>query len=92
MVAEPAPAICGWSDSREKRLLAETTLDGWQDVPIRMIVVGKVKQLLANGTSVLVDVSGAVFVATFDPMSTGPLIVGSDVLIDEDYESILGIQ
>lgn len=70
---------------------AETTLGGWQDVPIRMVVVGKVKELPANGKAI-VDVSGARFVATFDPMIAGVLMVGSDVLIDEDCESIVCIQ
>jgi hypothetical protein len=70
-------------------LSVETTLGCWQDVPVRMIVVGKVKELLANGNTALVEVSGAMFVATFDPMITGMLTVDTKVLIDEDYESIL---
>jgi len=70
-------------------LSIETMLGGWQDVPIRMTVVGRVKELLANGTTALVDVSGATFAATFDPTVTGVLIVGSDVLVDPDHESIL---
>ncbi|MDO8585426.1 MAG: hypothetical protein Q7T82_00110 [Armatimonadota bacterium] len=68
----------------------ENTLDGWQDVPIRVTVVGKVKELMPSSATALVEVSGAQFVATFDPTSIGGLAVGADVLIDEEYASIVG--
>jgi hypothetical protein len=71
------------------RLSGERTLGGWQDVPVRVTVVGKVKELMPNLTTALVEVSGAQFVATFDPASVAGLNVGSDVLIDEEYASIV---
>ena len=74
----------------EKRLSGDSLVDGWQDVPIRVTVVGKVRELMPNRTTALVEVSGAQFVATFDPSTTGSLVVGADVLIDEEYASIVG--
>ena len=68
----------------------DSTLGGWQDVPIRVTVIGKVKELMPNRTTALVEVSGAQFVATFDPTTAGILIVGAEVLIDEEYSSIVG--
>ena len=68
----------------------ENSLGGWQDVPIRVTVVGKVKELMPNRTTALVEVSGAQFVATFDPTEIGGLAVGAKVLIDEEYASIVG--
>lgn len=68
----------------------DSLLDGWQDVPIRVTVIGKVRELMPNRTAALVEVSGAKFVATFDPLAMGALVVGSDVLIDEEYASIVG--
>ncbi|MDO8683315.1 MAG: hypothetical protein Q7N50_07540 [Armatimonadota bacterium] len=67
-----------------------SSLGGWQDVPIRVTVVGKVKELMPNHKTALVEVSGAQFVATFDPIAMRSLVVGSDVLIDEEYASIVG--
>ena len=38
----------------------------------------------------MVEVSGARFVATFDPDTVNSLSVGADVLIDEELTSIVG--
>jgi len=71
-------------------LSGESSNGGWQDIPIRVTVVGKVKELMPNRTTAVVEVSGAQFVATFDPSAMGPPVVGSQVLIDEEYASIVG--
>ena len=68
----------------------ESYLGGWQDVPIRITVIGKVKEIMPHGKSALVEVSGAQFMATYDPTAVGCLAVGCDVLIDEEYASIVG--
>lgn len=68
----------------------DSLLDGWQDVPIRVTVVGKVRELMPNRTTAMVEVSGAQFVATFEPSTIHSIVVGADVLIDEEYASIVG--
>jgi len=72
-------------------LSGDGLLGGWQDVPIRVTVVGKVRELMPNHTTALVEVSGAQFVATFDTSAMGSVVVGADVLIDEEYASIVGL-
>lgn len=68
----------------------EAFLGGWHDVPIRVTVIGKVKELMPNQKMALVEVSGAKIVATFDALSAIGLCVGSEVLIDEEYAAIVG--
>jgi hypothetical protein len=74
----------------EETLSAENSLGGWSDIPIRVTVVGKIKELMPNKTTALVEVSGAQFVATFDPVVVAGLDIGAEVLIDEEYASIVG--
>ena len=68
----------------------DSFLGGWQDVPIRVTVIGKVKEIMPHRKSALVEVSGAQFLATFDADAMDALDVGADVLIDEEYASIVG--
>jgi hypothetical protein len=74
-----------------KKVSGESFLGGWHDVPIRVTVIGKVKELMPNRKTALVEVSGAKFVASFDSVSSIGLCVGSEVLVDEEYAAIVGV-
>ena len=78
------------SVSEEQELSDDSPLDGWHDIPIRITVVGKVQQVMPNRRSALVEVSGVQFVATFDAASSDTMVAGLEVLIDEEYASIVG--